>query len=252
MNKRIATGAFLHETSTFAATRAEYADFDRRSGVGPILHGNVTPQMVAPADVLDSYRTCPHVDLAETGADPRGPHRHRQAATHGVPTGPRSDRNLVAIDLDATGARALRGVGNPGAERRVARFQHGTSCRRIPRRVPDRRPVFRSRPLLWRAGDGDGPPSACLRRGALRLAPTSRKAQRVDGEMLRTLGIVPEDQRLWVVKSSNPLRADFEPIAQAILVCAAPGPMADDPATLPWTRLRNGLRLHPHGPIFGA
>ncbi len=31
------------------------------------LHANVTPLMVANADVLDSYRTYPHVDMAETG-----------------------------------------------------------------------------------------------------------------------------------------------------------------------------------------
>ncbi|MFY0734821.1 MULTISPECIES: M81 family metallopeptidase [Aurantimonas] len=31
------------------------------------LHGNVTPQMVAEADLLVAYRTYPHVDMAETG-----------------------------------------------------------------------------------------------------------------------------------------------------------------------------------------
>jgi microcystin degradation protein MlrC len=60
----------------------------------------------------------------------------------------------------------------------------------------------------------------------------------------------PEEARLLVVKSSVHFRADFAPIADSILVCAAPGPMAVDPALLPWRRLRPGLRLSPHGRPF--
>jgi microcystin degradation protein MlrC len=45
-------------------------------------------------------------------------------------------------------------------------------------------------------------------------------------------------------------RADFEPIAEKLLICAAPGAMPADPATLPWTRLRPGIRIKPNGPVF--
>ncbi|WP_118133439.1 M81 family metallopeptidase [Oceanicella sp. SM1341] len=93
-------------------------------------------------------------------------------------------------------------------------------------------------------------PSACLRIGDVRIALTSAKAQMADREMFRTLGIIPEEEPLLVVKSSVHFRADFAPIAEEILVCAAPGPMAVDPALLPWTRLRPGLRMRPHGPVF--
>lgn len=95
-------------------------------------------------------------------------------------------------------------------------------------------------------------PSARLRIGDVRIALTSDKAQMADREMFRSLGITPEDEALIVVKSSNHFRADFAPIAEAILVCAAPGPMAVDPATLPWTRLRPGLRPAPLAPGFAA
>jgi microcystin degradation protein MlrC len=85
-------------------------------------------------------------------------------------------------------------------------------------------------------------PSARLRLGDVRIALTSAKAQMADREMFRFLGIAPEAEAVVVVKSSNHFRADFAPIAETILVCAAPGPMAVDPATLPWTRLPAGLR----------
>ncbi|MEC8776975.1 MAG: MlrC C-terminal domain-containing protein, partial [Pseudomonadota bacterium] len=45
-------------------------------------------------------------------------------------------------------------------------------------------------------------------------------------------------------------RADFAPIAEEILVCAAPGPMIADPADLPWRRLRPGIRINPLGPVW--
>lgn len=95
-------------------------------------------------------------------------------------------------------------------------------------------------------------PSACLRLNDIRLAVTSAKAQMADREQFRTLGIAPETERLLVVKSSNHFRADFQPIAQAVLVVASPGPMPVSPATLPWTRLRPGLRLEALGQAFGG
>jgi microcystin degradation protein MlrC len=48
-----------------------------------------------------------------------------------------------------------------------------------------------------------------------------------------------------VNKSSVHFRADFAPIASHILVAKAPGPMAADPADLPWTRLPASMALQP-------
>jgi len=53
-----------------------------------------------------------------------------------------------------------------------------------------------------------------------------------------------------VNKSSVHFRADFEPMAAKLLICAAPGAMPADPASFPWTRLRPGVRLRPNGPAF--
>ncbi|WP_172327504.1 M81 family metallopeptidase [Mangrovicoccus sp. HB161399] len=93
-------------------------------------------------------------------------------------------------------------------------------------------------------------PSACLRLGDLRIAVVSAKAQMADRGMFRQVGIVPEKEPILIVKSSVHFRADFEPIAAALLTCAAPGPMAVDPGDLPWERLRPGLRMGAMGPAF--
>jgi microcystin degradation protein MlrC len=93
-------------------------------------------------------------------------------------------------------------------------------------------------------------PSACLRIGGVRVVLASRKTQMADQEMYRFVGIEPREAAILVNKSSVHFRADFEPIAEAILVCAAPGPMPVDPAALPWKRLRPGLRMRPNGPAF--
>jgi microcystin degradation protein MlrC len=92
--------------------------------------------------------------------------------------------------------------------------------------------------------------SACLRIDDVRIVVGSRKAQLADQAMFRFVGIEPTRQSILVNKSSVHFRADFEPIADTIIVCAAPGPMPADPAALPWTRLRPGLRLKPNGPAF--
>jgi microcystin degradation protein MlrC len=94
--------------------------------------------------------------------------------------------------------------------------------------------------------------SACLRIGGVRVVVTSRIAQMADREMFRFVGITPEDQAILVVKSSTHFRADFALIAREILIACAPGPMPLDPADLPFTCLRDGLRLSPNGPAFVA
>jgi microcystin degradation protein MlrC len=92
--------------------------------------------------------------------------------------------------------------------------------------------------------------SACLRIGDVRVVVSSHKAQLADQAMYRYVGIEPTEQKILVNKSSVHFRADFEPIAAKLLICAAPGAMPADTAALPWTRLRPGIRIKPNGPAF--
>lgn len=91
-------------------------------------------------------------------------------------------------------------------------------------------------------------PSACLRLDDVRIVVTSDKAQMADQNLFRFVGIEPAGQDVLVVKSSVHFRADFEPIAQHILIGIAPGSMRIDPTQLPWKHLPDGLRLKPGGP----
>ena len=101
--------------------------------------------------------------------------------------------------------------------------------------------------------DMDMGPSAGLRIDDIRVVVSSHKAQLADQAMFRYVGIEPTEQAILVNKSSVHFRADFEPIAERLLICAAPGAMPADPASLPWTKLRSGrspqtewARFRPH------
>lgn len=91
---------------------------------------------------------------------------------------------------------------------------------------------------------------ACLEIDGVHIAVSSAKAQLLDRNMYRAVGIEPENKKILVNKSSVHFRADFGDIAHEILVARAPGPFIADPAELPWTRLGRGMRMRPEGPAF--
>ena len=92
--------------------------------------------------------------------------------------------------------------------------------------------------------------SARLSIGGVQIAVCTWKDQMMDRNQYRMVGITPEDMAILVNKSSVHFRADFEPIAEAVLVANAPGQLLADPADLPWTRLPDAMRMRPLGPTF--
>src|ERR1700728_1740566 len=152
---RIAVGGFLHETNTFAPTKASFDDF---------VHGGGRPAMAQGHDVLKVMR------------------------------------NIIVVLAHAVGV--------------------------------------------------DTGPSAALRMCDVRVVVSSHRAQLADQSMYRYVGIEPTEQSILVNKSSVHFRADFEPIAEKLIICAAPGAMPADSSALPWTRLRPGIRTRPNGPAF--
>ncbi|MFN3449393.1 MAG: M81 family metallopeptidase [Roseococcus sp.] len=98
---------------------------------------------------------------------------------------------------------------------------------------------------MGKGNPADLGPTALLRVGDVRVVIVSRKMQAHDQAIFRHLGVEPAAQRIVAVKSSVHFRAHFQPIAAEVLVAAAPGPVVADPATLPFTALRPGLRLRP-------
>lgn len=88
-------------------------------------------------------------------------------------------------------------------------------------------------------------PCARVEIDGVQVLLSSAKMQMLDADLFRFLGIEPAHMKLLVLKSSVHFRAAFAPLAGAILVAKAPGPMAADPGELPWTRLDPGTAPRP-------
>jgi len=88
-------------------------------------------------------------------------------------------------------------------------------------------------------------PSACVEVDGIKVLLSSAKAQMLDLDLYRYLGVEPAAMKLLVNKSSVHFRAAFAPIASHILVAKSPGPMAADPGDLPWTKLAASTATRP-------
>ncbi|MFO1272558.1 MAG: M81 family metallopeptidase [Rubrivivax sp.] len=87
--------------------------------------------------------------------------------------------------------------------------------------------------------------SACVEIEGVRVLLVSAKTQMLDLDLYRFLGVEPAAAKVLVNKSSVHFRAAFTPVASHILVARAPGPMAADPADLPWKHLPPLLARRP-------
>ncbi|HMM90765.1 M81 family metallopeptidase [Bradyrhizobium sp.] len=167
--------------------------------------------------------------------------RNKASAATGVIYDPEAARAAHAAGLGATVTLDLGGKsGIPGDQPYKETF--------IVENLSDGK--FVAAGPYYGGRDMDMGLSACLRIGDVRVVVGSYKAQLADQSMYRYVGIEPTEQKILVNKSSVHFRADFEPIAEKLLICAAPGAMPADTAALPWTRLRPGIRLKPNGPAF--
>lgn len=106
-------------------------------------------------------------------------------------------------------------------------------------------------PLTGPMGQGNmanlGPTALVEFPPGIRVIVTSRKIQASDRAILRHLGVEPEHCPIIVLKSSVHFRADFEPIAERIIIAAAPGPVIADPSALPFRHVRASVRKRAGG-----
>ncbi len=86
----------------------------------------------------------------------------------------------------------------------------------------------------------------------IRVLVGSKRCQCLDLAMFRHIGIEPAAQRLVAVKSTVHFRADFEPIAAAVLNAEAPGANPCRLDGVPYEKLRPGVRLGPLGRPFAG
>jgi microcystin degradation protein MlrC len=99
---------------------------------------------------------------------------------------------------------------------------------------------------MGKGNPADLGPTALIRvSSGVRVIVVSRKMQALDQALFTHAGVEPAAQRIIALKSSVHFRAHFQPIAERVIVVAAPGPVVADPAVLPFAKLRPGLRLRP-------
>lgn len=100
--------------------------------------------------------------------------------------------------------------------------------------------------------DIDLGPMALLRIGGVSVVVTSKRMQAHDQAPFRHLGVEPAEPKILVLKSTVHFRADFQPLAEDVLVAIAPGGHVVDATRYDYKRLRPNVRLHPLGPEFAA
>ncbi len=82
----------------------------------------------------------------------------------------------------------------------------------------------------------------------VRIVVGSTRCQCLDQAIFRHVDIEPAAQRIVAVKSSVHFRADFESVAEKILVVEAPGAHPCRLDNITYRNLRTGVRLGPGGP----
>jgi microcystin degradation protein MlrC len=215
------------------------------------LHANVTARMLRHASAMTAYRTYPHVDMRAGGDS------NTTGLLHALLRGGAGRRlpGKVALGLlfDRAAAQAAHAAGI-GAR---AVMQVGAAVRTFDGRLSD--PPVAGEFTVRALHDGTVVLSGPMAAGATaRLGPCARveiegvqlllasaKAQMLDLDLMRFLGVEPAAMRVLVVKSSVHFRAAFAPISSNILVARAAGPMAADPGELPWRQLPRGMASRP-------
>lgn len=91
--------------------------------------------------------------------------------------------------------------------------------------------------------------SACLELNGILIVVASGRIGAQDRELLRMVGVDPEDMKIIVVKSSHHFRADFDRLVDEpekdIFFALARGQLLVDPAELPWKKISPSTRLRP-------
>ncbi len=100
---------------------------------------------------------------------------------------------------------------------------------------------------MYAGSVADAGPSALLRviadQSDVRVVISSKRCQCLDQAIFTHLGVRPVDQQIIVVKSTVHFRADFEPIAAAILNAYAPGLFPCRLEEVAYEHLREDIRL---------
>ncbi len=214
------------------------------------FHGRLytAGEAVAEAEHLLGSASGP-VILADTQDNPGGGGAGDTTGLLRALVGAGVEEAVVGVINDAEAARAAHsaGVGSVlemGVGEKVTPGGPGPLYRRweVLRLASG---TFTATGPMYRGARMELGPMAVLGTGLLRVVVASKPVQTADRSIFHHVGIEPAAQRILALKSSVHFRADFQALATAILVVAAPGPVTADPRALPFRKLRPGLRLGP-------
>ncbi len=106
---------------------------------------------------------------------------------------------------------------------------------------------------MYAGGSAETGPTALLRlvdpRAEIRIVVSSLRCQCLDQAIFTHIGITPADASIIAVKSTVHFRADFAPIAGAVLTAEAPGLCPGRLDQVGYVHLRPGIRKMPMGPV---
>ena len=108
---------------------------------------------------------------------------------------------------------------------------------------------FRGTSPMLRAAETVMGPTALLARDGVEVLAASIRQQPIHREVFTHIGVELESRAIVALKSSAHFRAGFQDIAEAVIVCLAPGVNLEDPRCFAFTKIGPGVRLRPssHG-----
>lgn len=90
-------------------------------------------------------------------------------------------------------------------------------------------------------------PMAVLRIDGVEILVSSKRMQAFDRAPFEHCGLTLARYRFIILKSTVHFRAEFEPLADGVVLAGAPGGFPDDPSGFPFRKLRPDVRLTPGG-----
>ena len=101
--------------------------------------------------------------------------------------------------------------------------------------------VFEHRGPMAKGSIGNMGRTAVVKTGGVEIVLTEKRLQPFDAEVLRSVGIAPETRKLIALKSAVHFRADYTPIAHAILEVDTPGVHSPNLFSYDYQKLRRPI-----------
>jgi microcystin degradation protein MlrC len=160
----------------------------------------------------------------------------------------RAQRTVVGILHDPAAAAAAHRAGIGGTVERLGGGGEGPGQERLggPWRIAAlSEGRFRGTSPMLRTAETVMGPTALLGQGGVEVLVASIRQQPIHREVFTHIGVDLSSRAIVALKSSAHFRAGFQEIAEAVIVCLAPGVNLEDPGAFAYTKIRPGVHLGP-------